>query len=359
MKILVLEPYFGGSHETFLRGLERHIPADLEILSLPARKWKWRMRLAAPWFAEQLQGMDGEYSSVLCSSFVDVAALKAFAPGWIHDTPVITYFHENQFAYPVQKEDERDFHFALTNYTTALASDKVLFNSLYNRETFLAGCRDIVGKAPDMPPDMEWDYGLDRLRKKCVCLPPGIDFSEIDQAPKAGAGNARPVIVWNHRWEHDKNPEPFFESLFDLDCRSVDFGLVVMGQSFQDQPAVFARARQGLARRIMHFGTVSSRKEYAGWLRKSDVVVSTATHEFFGMAVLEAVRAGCRPLLPNRLSYPENYPEEFLYDEGVFTERLIQSLEQGRLPQTRSKELTERFSWSALADQYADILAVR
>ena len=55
MKILVLEPYFGGSHESFIKGLDRHIPADLELLTLPARKWKWRMRLAAPLFAEQLQ----------------------------------------------------------------------------------------------------------------------------------------------------------------------------------------------------------------------------------------------------------------------------------------------------------------
>jgi hypothetical protein len=46
-----------------------------------------------------------------------------------------------------------------------------------------------------------------------------------------------------------------------------------------------------------------------------------------------------------------------LYDEEeVFTEKLIESVVQGRLPETRSKELTERFSWSVLADQYRNYL---
>ncbi len=52
------------------------------------------------------------------------------------------------------------------------------------------------------------------------------------------------------------------------------------------------------------------------------IVVSTAWHEFFGISVIEAVRAGCRALLPRRLSYPELFPKEFLYDEGDFTSRL-------------------------------------
>ena len=354
MKILVLEPYFGGSHETFLRGLERHITADFDFLTLPARKWKWRMRLSAPWFAGKLQGSEGRYASVLCSTFVDVAALRALGPEWLRKVPVITYFHENQFAYPVQKEDERDFHFALTNFTTALASDRVLFNSRYNLDTFMAGCRDFTRKAPDMA----GDYDIGRLSEKWACLPPGIDFSEVDQAPEPVKKDSHPVIVWNHRWEHDKNPEHFFDTLFALDRQGLDFRLIVMGQSFQYRPAVFESARKGLEQRIMHFGTVASRDEYAKWLRQGDIVVSTATHEFFGIAVLEAVRAGCRPLLPNRLSYPENFPEEFLYEDGKLMERIIQSMDKGRLTEERSKELTERFSWDTLGGQYATILGV-
>lgn len=50
MRVLLVEPYGGGSHQIFLEGLQRHLAGDFlfESLTLPARGWKWRMRLAAP-----------------------------------------------------------------------------------------------------------------------------------------------------------------------------------------------------------------------------------------------------------------------------------------------------------------------
>jgi hypothetical protein len=38
------------------------------------------------------------------------------------------------------------------------------------------------------------------------------------------------------------------------------------------------------------------------------VVVSTAIQENFGLSIVEAILAGCFPILPNRLSYPELIP---------------------------------------------------
>lgn len=351
MKILILEPYYGGSHKSFLDNLIRFLPFEFKILSLPARKWKWRMRLSAPYFAEKLRNMDG-FDRVLCSTFVDVATLRALAPAWINTVPVLTYFHENQFAYPVQANDERDFHFALTNVTTALASDRIAFNSQYNRNTFLNGAEKLIKKSPDMKPTKFHD----EIIKKSTVIHPGIDFDSIDILPDLSQTKQIPTVLWNHRWEHDKNPELFFETLFALEKQNVAFDLVVAGQSFQRRPAVFVTAKEKLVKRVRHFGYVKSKKEYFSWLKKADHVVSTASHEFFGIAVIEAVRAGCRPFLPNKLSYPELFPADFLYTENVLEQKLKSVLTKPRLKKDEALSLTEGFSWKNLASTYKEWL---
>ena len=346
--VYILEPYYGGSHRAFLDNLAKRLPFRFKFLTMPARKWKWRMRLAAPVFADLLQSM-APADMLFCSTFVDVAVLRGLAPAWAKDISILTYFHENQFAYPVQAEAERDFHFSLTNYTTALASDGLAFNSRYNLETFLDGIRRLVKKADDMSIKVVEAA----IRKKSVILPPGLDFHDFPP-PETIRNTDEPIIVWNHRWEHDKNPELFFNTLYRLDSEAVPFKLVVLGQAFKRRPPIFEEARKRLAHRILHFGFAKSRQEYIRWLQKSDVVVSTAGHEFFGMAVVEAVRAGCRPLLPNRLAYPELFPAEFLYDDDELYPALLKILVQEPVPLGAAKvyELTEAHSWNSLAPQY-------
>ncbi len=347
LRILVLEPYYGGSHKSFLDGLRR-LPFEFKFMTFPARKWKWRMRLAAPLYARKLHESGQRFDRILCSSFVDVAAFRGLAPLWTRQVLLLTYFHENQFEYPVQAEDERDFHFSLTNLTTALASDNVAFNSAYNLNSFLEGAKKLLKSSYDMrlvDPSRV-------LRVKTRVLPPGIDFSKIDAA-QGHNRDKTPVILWNHRWEHDKNPETFFRTLFKLDKKGLDFRLVVLGQSYKEIPSIFEEARKRLKHRLLYFGFARSYEEYAHWLKSCDIVVSTARHEFFGMAIIEAVRAGCRPLLPSRLSYPELFPEEFLYEDKEFLKRLSQEVSRKqRLTQDEAIELTECFSWDRLVPEY-------
>ena len=354
MKILVIEPYYGGSHRSFLQGLQQHLEYDFDLLTLPPRKWKWRMRLAAPYFAEQLNTLDTgkEYDRILCSSFVDVAAFRSLVGERFQKIPLYTYFHENQFAYPVQKEDERDFHFGLTNLTTILASDKVAFNTRYNLDTLIEGARKLLRICPDM----KLGNLISQIQDKAVILNPGIDFNDFPEPDTCKRDtDSPPVIVWNHRWEHDKDPEYFFETLYELDKRNVNFGLIVLGQSFQRQPTVFAEAELKLAHKILHFGYVESRQEYIRLLCKADIVVSTARHEFYGISVIEAVRDGCVPVLPNRLSYPELFPAEYLYEDGELLTKLDNLLKGCKgLYESEIKEMSDRFSWLELKDKYQE-----
>jgi glycosyltransferase involved in cell wall biosynthesis len=348
LRILVLEPYYGGSHKTFLDGLRRRLPFDFTFMTFPARKWKWRMRLAAPFYARKLHETGQRLDRILCSSFVDVATFRGLAPAWTGQVPLLTYFHENQFVYPVQAEDERDLHFFLTNVTTTFASDRIAFNSSYNMRSFVEGAKKLLRSSHDM----RLDDPSEVLEAKSRVLPPGIDFAGID-ATQENNRDQIPVVLWNHRWEHDKNPELFFSTLFKLDKEGLDFRLVVLGQSYRESPRIFEEARKRLGQRLLHFGYAHSQEEYARWLKCCDIVVSTAVHEFFGIAVVEAVRAGCRPLLPRRLSYPELFPDDFLYGEGELLRRLRQEIsKKERLPRDRALELTERFSWDTVAPEF-------
>jgi glycosyltransferase involved in cell wall biosynthesis len=347
LRVLVLEPYYGGSHKSFLSGL-RNLPFQFEFITLPARKWKWRMRMAAPFFAQKLHETGREYDRILCSTYVDVASFRGLAPQWVRTVPLLTYFHENQFAYPMQVEDERDFHFALTNVTTAISSDSLAFNSSYNLTSFLEGLEQLM----KLSPDIKLDNPCERILAKSRVLPPGIDFSSIDESASCDPDSS-PVIVWNHRWEHDKGPDRFFRTLFRLDREGLNFSLVVLGETFTSHPPIFDMAFEKLSQRILHFGYARSSHEYARWLKRGTTVVSTSLHEFFGIAVIEAVRAGCRPLLPRRLSYPEIFPEEFLYDEEDFERRLREEIMEGRrLTEDQARELTTPFSWRTITPAY-------
>ncbi len=348
LKILVLEPYFGGSHRSFISGLTQ-LPFKFELMTFPARKWKWRMRLAAPYYAQKLHESGQRYDRILCSTFVDVATFRGLAPAWVQKIPLLTYFHENQFVYPVQTETERDFHFSLTNMTTALASDSLAFNSKFNFTSFLEGIEVLQKKSYDL----KLDDPCKTIDTKSRIIPPGIDFSAIDSMERPERGPA-PVILWNHRWEHDKNPELFFNTLMKLDSNGLDFRLVILGESFRYSPPIFNEARERLSHKILHMGYVESAQDYAKWLKQSDIAVSTSIHEFFGISMIEAVRAGCRPVIPARLSYPEIFPEEFLYQDKDFENTLEEIIAKNQLLSSEEAlKMTDAYSWEALLPVYS------
>ncbi len=90
-------------------------------------------------------------------------------------------------------------------------------------------------------------------------------------------------------------------------------------------------------------------------LHAGTIVLSTALHEFFGMSVVEAVRAGCRPLLPARLSYPELFDGNFLYKDEELIPALDLALAEGRLEKEQAVSLTERFGSGRLLPEYEAI----
>ena len=60
-------------------------------------------------------------------------------------------------------------------------------------------------------------------------------------------------------------------------------------------------------------GFAKNLEDYWSLLKQMDVVVSTANHEFFGIAICEAIWAGAIPIVPDRLSYREHIPGSCRY----------------------------------------------
>ena len=123
-------------------------------------------------------------------------------------------------------------------------------------------------------------------------------------------------VIWNHRWEYDKGPDRLLAIVERALEQDIDFELSVIGQQFRHHPPEFDTLKSLLdaqPQRLRRWGTIEATDDYRRYLATGDVALSTAVHEFQGLAVLEAVAAGCVPLVPDRFAYPDAFADEFRY----------------------------------------------
>jgi glycosyltransferase involved in cell wall biosynthesis len=286
------------------------------------------MRQAAVTFADETRKLTAQgqtWDALFCSDMLNLAEFLGLAPAAVGALPRVAYFHENQLTYPVRVESERDYQFAMTNLTTALAADAVWFNSAFHRDSFLRALGDFLQRMPDHQPA----EAVARIKDKACVYHPGVCPPGVP-----GVRDSGPLrILWAARWEHDKNPDTFFAALKRVKAQGVPFRLSVIGEQFRDTPSVFAWAREYFADHIDRWGYQRTREEYLAALRQADVFVSTAEHEFYGLSAVEAVLAGAYPVLPERLAYPEvcggadmEGAAEFFYDGSTdaLADRLIE-----------------------------------
>jgi glycosyltransferase involved in cell wall biosynthesis len=357
MDILFIETFYAGSHRNFAdrwisRSRHKHY-----LFTLPGRFWKWRQAGSALYLAEKIpESREMKFDAMVVSGMTDLAHLKTLRPDL---PPAMLYIHENQFSYPLQAGEKRDFRYGLTDLVNILSAETVIFNSRYNRDSFLEECRKLFQRLPDALPGK----ALEKASVKSRVIHPGIDTEGIHRAAVESEDSSLPeqipLIIWNHRHEHDKNPEEAFGILENLRNKRVPFRLALLGERFSRTPEAFTRARRVLSGNIVvdDFPPVN---EYFRWLKKGDFVISTAVQENFGISVLEASAAGCWPLLPRRLAYPEVMPSwvqgACFWDTGEELEGKLKKLlgiekkQRNRLTEPLSRWVSD-YCWANQAEK--------
>ncbi|MGR8920674.1 MAG: tRNA-queuosine alpha-mannosyltransferase domain-containing protein [Gammaproteobacteria bacterium] len=362
---LLLSPYDALSHRLWREGLVAALDDfDWHLECLPPRHFAWRVRGNALSLAERVRKRVRRVppALIVATSMLDLVTLRACVPA-LARTPALVYFHENQFDYPDRGGGDADVQ--LLSLKTALAADTIVFNSRYNRDGFIEGARRLLARMPDATP-----RGLaDALAARSHVLPVPLPGDALAVRPRAEPQTGAPAralrLIWNHRWEHDKGPERLRLALRALAAAGLAFELELYGQAFRARPAAFDALLEEFAGAITHAGFVARRDDYLGRLARADVVLSTALHEFQGLAVLEAAAAGCVPLVPDRLAYPEFIPAACRYDSfldepereaAALAARLRQLAAPGELARLRQGVDTAALGWDALAPRYRELL---
>jgi glycosyltransferase involved in cell wall biosynthesis len=351
-EFLFIESYCHGSHALFVNGLAAHSTYDIDVFKMSGQNFRWRMLGAAIYAAFNIPRIES-YKGIIVSDLFNLADFKAIAGPKC--PPVLVYFHENQLTYPQPPGDKTAVMLGVINVTTAITADMILFNSKFHKEQFIRA----VPKFLIRMPDYKLQGVTEKIEQKSKIIYPGIElpggfrtFRNKYQTP--------PLIIWNHRWGYDKNPELFFWALEALVEKNIDFQLALLGENSGRIPEVFHAAQKTLNKKILQFGYVSSRDEYINWLRKGSIVVSTSNQENFGMSIIEASMMGCIPLLPEKLSYPEILPEKFhqlclyknKYDLVDKLTRIIKNADTDIDTRIEISKSMNQFLWENLIEKY-------
>ena len=354
LNICLIEPFFSGSHKKWANEYQNHSSHNIEIISLKGVYWKWRMHGGAITLAEKF---NKKYSKeehpdlILTTDMLNLPLFHSFINKKI---PTVTFFHENQLTYPWSSKDrdkikKRDHHYGFINYSTALKSDTILFNSKFHLDSFIDALKIFLKQFPDH----RGLSNIDIIKNKSIVSYLGLDLKRFDKY-KELSKNKIPIILWNHRWEYDKNPNVFFHTLKILKESNIKFNLVILGEQFATEMDEFKNAKNYFADEIIHVGYCDSFKDYAKWLWKCDILPVTSNQDFFGLSIMEAIYCNCTPLLPNRLAYPELFKNntDIFYDSN--NELMIKLKKLIRLfPRLENfQDIAKNYDWSYISKNY-------
>lgn len=354
-RVVCVVPWYAGSHRAWADGWQRHSRHEVQLVTLPGESWRHRLQLSAVELGRTLSDLcvrDGPPDVVVVSSMTDLAALRGVTGAVLGTTPVVAYRHESQFAIETRSGPQDEMSVHAVEWRSLAAADHIWCNSEFHRKLLvdrLPSWLDDVGS----PTDAEFAR---RLLDDVAIQPVGVDLSEIGLTRRASE-RSRPLVLFNQRWDRDKAPMRVVGALAAAARAGHDFSVALVGEVPLGGERLHDEARRLLDGRVEHHGHLS-RADYLAVLHHSDLVVSDADHEFFGVGAVEAIAAGAQPLFPRRQNYPNlvDHDDAFLHGGHDLVARLIAVLEARPRVRTHLTEHIRRFDWATVAPSYDDAI---
>lgn len=358
MRVFLASSYHSGSHRSWADGYAAASGHDVHLITMPGSFWQWRLTGGYVTLAEGVEEAvrhQGEPDVVLATSMVDVAGLRGLLAPRLGPIPTALYMHENQITYPAISRSRTERTYELVNWTSLLAADAVAFNSRFHHDALL----DALPRFLNEFPDERQRHLVETVEEKSVVLSVGCDVDSIPTGPK----DHPPLVLWNHRWDPDKDPASFIRIVRRTAEEGSDFRVALTGERFVNQRPEYDEDVAALDDLVIVDDHLD-RDRYLEVLGRSTIVISTALQEFFGVSVVEAIAAGAFPILPDRLVYRERVPVEFadrmLYRSEAEAVALLKAA-LGSLSKTRQSGAALRgtvaqFDWAGMAPRYDDWL---
>ena len=347
-KILFLESYYSGSHKFFLNQIKTHTKHSIDILTISDMGWRLNFERSALYFYSKIENINN-YDIIVATTMTDISSFKSF---YKNIPPIILYWHENQFAYPGNKNRYLGLR-DIQNYFTA---DFNLFNSNFHKNDFLTKFNSYLN-------DFNLSFDSKYLKNKYNNIDivyPGFDLDALFQFEQK-RDNQIPVFLWNHRWSKDKDYSTLFSAMRYLKRRDYKFKLNILGERVYQSNPDFENFKKQLKDNIINFGYLDSKDDYYKAVWNSDFIISTALEENFGISVVESMAAGLTPIFPNRLSYPELIPEKYHskilfnnYDQ--FTNSLVNLIKEFPKSKIDFSEVMKKYDIKISAEKFDKII---
>jgi len=357
--VYLIDPYYADSHRYWADQLVNNLNARVRIFQRSPVNWKWRMEGGAIDLAKEINQIDNIPETFLVTDYLNLSLFKCLLESRFLESRFVIYMHENQLTYPFSEKDSdviknRDSHYGFINYTSCLVADAIIFNSQYHQTVFFDALHTLSQRLPD-------SLDINLLKNKSQVIPLTINTENFKI--KLSKSNTTKNIIWNHRWDYDKRPDVFLDSMVQLKENNLKFNLILLGRIDKQTQKQYANQFEKLKESIIHFGFAESRNEYLNLLAKGNIIISTSIHDFFGLSVLEGIYAGCRPVLPHDLAYPElvdpKLHDEVFYDRNELISKLSDALsvdwsDENKLIQR--KFVSENYSWISVEEKYNSVL---